>query len=111
MIEQLEQNVAAAKDKAIETISREPDDSNAGIEPMENALAFAAAIGATFLARQALQATWKTTLNRTPPKNPASPEVDWKDALLWGAVSGALVGVVRIASRRGSSAAYQSLRS
>ncbi|WP_231617707.1 DUF4235 domain-containing protein [Novipirellula aureliae] len=94
-----------------ERFSNEPDERNEGIGKRENMLAFGAAIAATFLARNALQASWRTTLDRDPPKNPASPEVDWKDALLWGALSGAVVGMARIASRRTSSAAYNHFRS
>ncbi|QDT04701.1 hypothetical protein K227x_30950 [Rubripirellula lacrimiformis] len=84
----------------------EPDGRNAGVGKTENLCAFGAAIAATFVARNALQAGWRATLNREPPKNPASREVDWNDALLWGLASGALVGIVRIAARRASSDAY-----
>ncbi|KAA1261476.1 hypothetical protein LF1_40260 [Rubripirellula obstinata] len=104
MIEQL-------KDKASEYLSDAPDERNAGIEPAENALAFVTALGCTFLARNLIQSGWRAALDRDPPKNPASHEVDWQDALLWGAVSGAVVGVARIASRRASSSAYRAIRS
>lgn len=100
--------IETMRDKANEYISREPDGRNAGVSPAENAMAFAVALGATFLVRNALQAGWRSTMNREPPKNPVSPEVDWGDALLWGAVSGAVVGIARIASRRGSSSVYRS---
>ncbi|MGB7327330.1 MAG: DUF4235 domain-containing protein [Rubripirellula sp.] len=106
MIDQIQERFNDLRDSAEEHFDSEPDERNVGIGQTENLLAFAAAMGATFIARNALQAGWRTTLDRDPPKNPASPEVDWKDALLWGAVSGALVGVVRIASRRASSSAY-----
>ncbi|QDT11950.1 DUF4235 domain-containing protein [Planctomycetes bacterium K23_9] len=84
---------------------------NAGVEPAENLLAFTVALGMTFLARSALQAGWRKALKTEPPKNPSSHEVMWRDALLWGAVSGAVVGVARIASRRASSSAYRGMRS
>ena len=87
------------------------NERNHGISQTENAVAFAAAIAATFLARNALQLCWRKTLDREPPKNPASYDVAWKEALLWGAVSGAIVGVARIASRRASSSAYHSIKS
>ena len=104
MIEQL-------KEKANEHLPNEPDGRNPGITPVENAVAFAAALGCTFVARNLIQSGWRATLNREPPKNPTSHEVDWGDALLWGAVSGAVVGVARIASRRASSSAYRAIRS
>ncbi|QDV86324.1 DUF4235 domain-containing protein [Stieleria magnilauensis] len=106
MIEQMQEKLSDLRDTAADRFHDEPDGRNTGIGKTENLLAYAAALGATLVARNALQAGWRTTLNREPPKNPASPEVDWKDALLWGAVSGALVGIVRIASRRASSGAY-----
>lgn len=89
------------------------DDSqrNAGVAPAENALAFAAAVGMGLLARNALKAGWRVAADSEPPQNPASYEVSWREALLWGALSGAVVGVARIASRRASSTAYRSFTS
>jgi len=106
MFTELEQKFDKARTSIEDRFSDEPDGRNDDVGKTENLLALGAAIAATFLARNALQASWRTALDREPPKNPASSEVDWKDALLWGAVSGAVVGMVRIASRRGSSAAY-----
>lgn len=88
----------------------EPNERNVGIGMTESALAFAAAVGASILAREFLEAGWRTTLDRDPPKNPASSQVKWKEALLWGATSGAIVGLARIASRRLSSGAYRKFR-
>ncbi len=89
----------------------QPDRRNAGISATESAIAFVAAIGATFIAREVIEAAWRTTLDRDPPKNPASREVAWKEALGWGAASGALVGIARIASRRLSTRAVRQWRS
>jgi hypothetical protein len=102
-------------DRGREAIDRwtsddEPDGRNAGIEKSEALLAYAAAIGTTFLVRNLLQAGWKTALDRDPPKNPASHEVAWREALIWGAISGAAVGMARIGSRRASTAAYRNWR-
>ena len=107
MQEQLEQ----IKDRAENLFDDEADGRNAGIGQAENMIAFASAIGCTFMVRQGLQLGWKAALKRDPPKNPTSHEVEWREALLWGAVSGAIVGAARIASRRASSSAYRSMRS
>ena len=88
-----------------------PNERNAGISATESAVAFVAAIGATLIARELLESAWRATLDRDPPKNPSSREVQWKEALLWGVTSGALVGIARIASRRLSTSAVRSLRS
>ena len=34
------------------------------------------------------------------PKNPANPEISWKEALIWTAFSGAIGGVARMVVRR-----------
>lgn len=85
----------------------DPDGRNAGVGRVESMVTLAAAIGATLLTRKLLAGGWRQAVDRDPPKNPASPEVSWREALLWGAVSGAVIGVVRIASRRASSKAYR----
>ncbi|MCD0459697.1 DUF4235 domain-containing protein [Roseiconus lacunae] len=111
MLEQIQERVDEARASLSEHVGghHEPDGVNEGITATENLLAYGAAIAATFVARQALQASWRTALDRDPPVNPSSPEVNWKDALLWGAISGALVGMTRIASRRSASAFYDRL--
>ncbi len=106
MIEQVQDKFSDWREAAEDRFGNEPDNRNAGIGKTENFLAIAAALGATLLARNAVQAGWRRTLHRDPPLNPSSSEVDWHDALLWGAVSGAIVGMVRIASRRASSGVY-----
>ncbi|MCC9601750.1 DUF4235 domain-containing protein [Stieleria sp. JC731] len=112
MIEELKERALDAKAEINGRLTGhdEPNGRNVGVSPTENLLAYGAAIAATFIARNALQASWRTALDREPPKNPASPEVDWKDALLWGAVSGAIVGMTRIATRRSASAFYDRLK-
>lgn len=110
MIDTLQEKLEALQESAQEKFGHEPDGRNSGIGKTENMMAFGAAIAATILARNALQASWKFALDREPPKNPTSSEVDWRDALLWGAISGACVGMVRIASRRASSSVYRSWR-
>ncbi|MCM2371433.1 DUF4235 domain-containing protein [Aporhodopirellula aestuarii] len=111
MLDRIQEKTNQLTERAESYLPSNSKDRNLGITKTENVLAFGAAIATTFLVRNALQAGWKTTFNRAPPKNPASLEVDWKDALLWGAVSGAVVGMARIASRRTSSSAYRAYRS
>lgn len=60
-----------------------------------------AALLAAAVARKGLDAAWKTATGKEPPANPADPDVDLSEALLWAAVSGTLVAVARmLASRR-----------
>jgi len=87
-----------------------PDGANAGVGPMENVLAFAVAAGTALVAREVLKGGWRAALGTEPPKNPASHQVDWRNAMLWGVMSGAIVGAARIASRRATSSAYSRFR-
>ena len=39
-------------------------------------------------ARTAVGGGYKLITHNDPPKNPANPDVAWKDALIWAAISG-----------------------
>ena len=60
---------------------------------------FASLFGA-YAARKALQLAWKTTTGKQPPANPEHPEVTWAEAVGWAVVSGAVIGVARMAAQR-----------
>ena len=81
---------------------REQDD----ITTAESIFAFSAAIATTFLTRRLLMIAWQKAFDREPPKNPASSEVAWREAILWGAISGAFAGLARIVGRRAASGSY-----
>lgn len=85
----------------------EDDSAHHDIGRTESIVALGAAIAGGVLARRLMRAGWIHVRGTEPPINPASREVDWKDALMWGAASGALVGTIRILSRRSASSAYQ----
>ena len=59
-----------------------------------------AVLGAATVAKKALHTGWKATTGKTPPSNPADPDVDIKEAVAWAAVSGALIGLARMAAGR-----------
>lgn len=60
----------------------------------------AALLGAT-VARKALTASWQKATGKNPPANPADPDVDLWEAVMWAAASGAVIQLVRmLASRR-----------
>lgn len=64
------------------------------------------ALVAGFAARRSLMRGWKTVTDRDPPLNPAAPEVHWREAMIWTATAGAVVGVVRMLARRGAASAF-----
>ncbi len=43
---------------------------------------------------------YKAITRDKPPKNPAHPDVEWRDAILWTVLSGAIGGLGRLAARR-----------
>lgn len=55
---------------------------------------------ASRLARRAMGSGYEKLTDNPPPRNPAAPEVDLKEALLWTALAGAVGGVARMATRR-----------
>lgn len=60
----------------------------------------AALLGAT-VARKSLTKAWQAATGKNPPANPADPDVDFWEAVLWAAVSGTAVQLARmLASRR-----------
>ena len=60
----------------------------------------AAALVAAAAARKGLNASWRAATGKPPPANPASPDVDMREALAWAAVSGTIVAVARMLATR-----------
>ena len=59
----------------------------------------AALLGAT-VARKSLTKAWQTATGKNPPANPADPDVDLWEAVLWAAVSGTVVQLARMLATR-----------
>lgn len=58
-------------------------------------------MASTMATRYLLKKGWKLFTNqKEPPKNPSSPNVNWRDALLWGAVSGLVFNLAKITAHR-----------
>lgn len=65
----------------------------------------AAAAGA-FAARKLLTTVWKAASGKEPPSNPEHPEVTWPEAISWAVLSGAIVGVARLAAQKKVAASW-----
>ncbi|MBW8751798.1 MAG: DUF4235 domain-containing protein [Propionibacteriales bacterium] len=65
-----------------------------------------AALAAATAARKALNTSWKAATGKEPPANPASPDVDMREALAWAAVSGTIVAVARMLATRRAAQYY-----
>lgn len=73
---------------------------------VRSAFSVLAALVAATVARKGLHAFWKSATGKEPPSDPADPEVDLTEALLWAAVSGTLIAVVRMLATRRAAGYY-----
>lgn len=69
------------------------------------AAGFVAAVLGAAIGRKLLKGGWRQATGKEPPLNPGLQDTTWVAAIAWGVVSGALIGVVRAASRHGASSA------
>jgi hypothetical protein len=65
-----------------------------------------AALLAATTARKALNTSWRAATGKPPPANPASPDVDMREALIWAAVSGTIIAVARMLATRRAAQYY-----
>jgi hypothetical protein len=63
-------------------------------------------LGAT-VARKTLTSTWRAATGKNPPANPADPDVDLWEAVLWAVASGTAVQVVRMLLSRKAADYYK----
>lgn len=71
-----------------------------------SAFSLVSVLGAAVVAKKALNTGWKAATGKTPPANPADPDVDVKEAVAWAAVSGALIGLARMFAARRAAGYY-----
>lgn len=67
--------------------------------------AIAAVLGA-LVARKSLTLAWKIATGNEPPENPEHPTVTWPEAVSWAVVSGAVMGLARLAARKKVAASF-----
>jgi len=65
-----------------------------------SAFSLAAALGAAALAKKGLTASWRAATGKNPPANPADPDVEIWEAVLWAAVSGTFIALARMLATR-----------
>jgi hypothetical protein len=66
---------------------------------------FASFLGA-MVARKTLAFGWKAVSGKPPPANPEHPAVTWPEAVSWAVVSGAAVGLARLAAQKKVAASW-----
>lgn len=85
-----------AKDKST-TVTKDSPKSSSKVWSIFSLAA--ALLGAT-LARKSLTKAWQTATGKNPPANPADPDVDLWEAVLWATVSGTVVQLARMLATR-----------
>ena len=64
------------------------------------------ALGAAAVARKALDKGWQVSTRRRPPGNPADPDVQLWEAVVWSAATGATVALARMFAQRRAASYY-----
>jgi hypothetical protein len=65
------------------------------------------AVLAAAFAEKGLKAVWKTTTGTEPPTIPEDPDTNWIEAVSWALLSGAVIGLARLAATRRAAAYYR----
>lgn len=63
-------------------------------------MSLGAALTAAALAKKGLNTSWKVATGKTPPTNPADPDVDLWEAVAWAVASGTIVALARMLATR-----------
>lgn len=65
-----------------------------------------AAMLAGMIATKVVNGGWEKAVGKTPPSDPTDPDVDWKEALAFAALSGLVIGVAKLATQRQTAKFY-----
>lgn len=60
----------------------------------------AAALGGAAVAKKGLTGFWRKATGKNPPANPADPDVQVWEAVMWAAVSGTAIAIARMMATR-----------
>jgi Protein of unknown function (DUF4235) len=64
------------------------------------AFSLVAGLGAAAVTRKLLDRSWRAAAGKNPPENPADPDVGLGEAVVWSALTGALVALARMVAQR-----------
>jgi Protein of unknown function (DUF4235) len=65
-----------------------------------SAFSAVAAFVAAAVARKGLTTSWRAATGKKPPSNPADPDVNLTEAVLWAVLSGAVITIARMLATR-----------
>jgi len=63
-------------------------------------------LAAVFVAKKGLDKAWSLATGKTPPENPADPDVEVWEAVSWAIASGVAVGLARMLAQRRAASYY-----
>ena len=75
---------------------------------MWKVLGTGSAIMAAGLAEKAVGWGWRVATGKEPPLTPEDPDITWGEAVSWALLSGAVIGIARLAATRKAAAYYRS---
>ena len=58
-------------------------------------------------AQKGLTVAWKAATGNEPPTIPEDPDTEWKDAIAWALLSGAVIGMARLFATRRAAQYYR----
>ena len=65
------------------------------------------AVLAAAVAQKALSTAWRAATGEDPPTIPEDPDTEWKDAVAWALLSGAVLGLARLFATRRAAIAFR----
>ena len=68
--------------------------------------ALASSVGASTVVKKGLNSSWKAATGKNPPANPADPDVEMREAVMWAAASGTLIALARTLAQRRAAGYY-----
>lgn len=68
--------------------------------------ALASSLGAAAVAKKGLNTAWKAATGKNPPANPADPDVEMREAVMWAVASGTLIALARMLAQRRAAGYY-----
>ena len=66
----------------------------------QNISALVMTLAATAVAKKIADTTWKIGAGKEPPTDPADPDIELREAVVWAVVSGAIISLVRLGISR-----------
>jgi len=66
------------------------------------------ALAAAGLAKTLIDKTWSIATGKKPPENPADPDVNIAEAIMWAMLSGTAIGLARMLAQRHAAKYYKS---